>query len=240
VNGQAALAWHYEEGATLRGSISSRTRFATIFERFSTRFGTAVPNPDLATERAINYEIAWDAQITDRSHLSAAVFYNDVRDMIQTVIVATTPSQLTQAQNVGDGEFYGVELGGDSQVLEQLRVGFSYSYLHREIEDPLQPAFKPTGTPTNQAFVFARYAPVESLSITPSVEYADDRWSDVTGGGYRKVGAYTLLNLQAEYTIAQGIGIALGAHNLLDKNFELAWGFPEQGRSYYVKLKADF
>ena len=78
------------------------------------------------------------------------------------------------------------------------------------------------------------------FSVTPSVEYADDRWSDVTTGGYRKVGSYTLLNLQVDYQVVKGVDVALGAHNLLDKNFELAYGFPEQGRNYYLKLKAAF
>ncbi len=44
-NVQGAAYWRYAEGRELRGVISSRTRFPTIFERFSTRFGTALPNP---------------------------------------------------------------------------------------------------------------------------------------------------------------------------------------------------
>ena len=39
------------------------------------------------------------------------LFYADVEDMIQTVVVEPGPPQITQTQNVGDGEFYGVELG---------------------------------------------------------------------------------------------------------------------------------
>lgn len=187
VNAQAAVHWQYDESASLRGSISSRTRFPTIFERFSTRFGTARPNPDLATERGINYEIAWEGNVSERTNLSAAFFYNDVKDMIQTVVVVPGSAQITQAQNVGDGEYYGVELGGDTQVADQLRVGFSYTYMERDIKDALQPNIEATGTPTNQAFVFATYSPLEALSLTPSIEYADERWSDVTGGGYRKV-----------------------------------------------------
>src|SRR5262245_35849462 len=49
VDAQAAAFWNRFEF-----SISSRSRFPTIFERFSTRFGTARPNPDLKSERATN------------------------------------------------------------------------------------------------------------------------------------------------------------------------------------------
>ncbi len=64
VNGQLAAFWNYG-GGRLNASISNRTRFPTIFERFSTRFGTAIPNPDLQTERATNYEIGWDPSLVE-------------------------------------------------------------------------------------------------------------------------------------------------------------------------------
>ncbi len=64
-NVQGAAYWRYAEGRELRGVISSRTRFPTIFERFSTRFGTALPNPDLEPERAVNYELGWSVQLDD-------------------------------------------------------------------------------------------------------------------------------------------------------------------------------
>lgn len=34
--------------------------------------------------------------------------------------------------------------------------------------------------------------------------------------------------------------VALGARNLLDKNSQLAFGYPEAGRTYYAKLSLDF
>jgi hypothetical protein len=42
-------------------------------------------------------------------------------NMIQTVIVQPSP-QLTQTQNVGDGESYGVKLSADTQLNDKLRV----------------------------------------------------------------------------------------------------------------------
>ena len=64
-NAQGAAYWRYAEGRQLHVVVSSRTRFPTIFERFSTRFGNAIPNPDLEPERALNYEIGWALQPTD-------------------------------------------------------------------------------------------------------------------------------------------------------------------------------
>ena len=119
--------------------------------------------------------------------------------MIQTVVVSAGPPQLTQALNVGDGEYYGVELGIQSQLTELWSVAATYTHLEREIVDPLQPGIEVTGAPDDAAFVAFSFEPSAKLSITPSVELANDRWSEVTGGGYIRTGDYTLLNLQVEY-----------------------------------------
>lgn len=240
VNLQAQARWRYATEAELHASVSSRTRFPTIFERYSTRFGTALPNPDLDSERAINYEMGWQGRVLDSTNLTAALFYNDVKDMIQTVVVRAGPPQVTQTANIGDGEYYGIELGADSQINEQMRIGGNYSWLKRNINDPLQPNLQATGTPTHQGFLYLSYRPVDAVTITPSIELADDRWSDVTGGGYRKVGQYALVNLQLQYRPLEDWELALGARNLRDENFELAYGYPEPGRSVYAKLKMQF
>lgn len=239
-NVQALARWRYAQDASLHASVSSRTRFPTIFERYSTRFGMAVPNPGLDPERATNYEIGWDAQFDDRTSMTAAIFYNDVQDVIQTVVVAAGPPQLTQTSNVGDGAFYGVEFGVDTQITDTLHLGANYSHLKRDINDPLLPSLRATGTPTNTGFLHASYRPIDTLTIMPSVELADDRWSDVTGGGYRPVGKYTLINLQVQYQPVESIEVAVGARNLRDANFQLADGYPEAGRTYFAKLKVGF
>ena len=64
--GRGVLALRHGR-ASCAAVVSSRTRFPTIFERFSTRFGTAIPNPDLEPERAVNYEVGWAAQLNEGS-----------------------------------------------------------------------------------------------------------------------------------------------------------------------------
>ena len=78
------------------------------------------------------------------------------------------------------------------------------------------------------------------LTVMPNVELADDRWSDVTGGSFTKVGSYVLANLQLQYRGSDAWELALGARNLLDRNYQLAFGYPEAGRTYYAKVRLDF
>ena len=44
-NWQSAAIMRYSDDGKVYASVSDRSRFPTIFERFSTRFGTAVPEP---------------------------------------------------------------------------------------------------------------------------------------------------------------------------------------------------
>jgi iron complex outermembrane receptor protein len=159
--------------------------------------------------------------------------------MIQTVVVVPNPQQ-TQTQNVGDGEFYGVELGVRAQLSDAFGIAANYTHLEREINDPLQPTFQVVGAPDDAAFLAFIYEPTSKLTITPSLELASDRWSDVTGGGFVRTGDYSLLNLQVQYRGSDTWEIAAGGSNLTDESFELAQGYPEAGRNVYVRLRLNF
>ena len=58
--GRADLA--LRRSGEVHASVSDRARFPVIFELYSTRFGTATPNPDLGPERATNLELGWTGQ----------------------------------------------------------------------------------------------------------------------------------------------------------------------------------
>lgn len=241
-NWQSAVQWDYAASKQLAASISSRARFANNFERYSTRFGTAVPNPDLGSERAIHYELSWQATPVEGARLSAAVFYADVRNMIQTVIVQASP-QLTQTQNVGSGHNHGFELAADWKVLPGLRVGANYSLLKRKVEDPVPANLKPTGVPDHLGFAYVAWQPVSAVTVQPSIEFAGNRWTDLNGNatvGYLRIGRYTLANLQVTWRPLDNVEAVVGARNLFDRNFELAAGFPEPGRSLFTKVRVNF
>ncbi len=57
---------------------------------------------------------------------------------------------------------------------------------------------------------------------------------------YVRLGAYALLNFNAEYVLDRNTTIAVGATNILDQNYELADGFPEAGRQFYANARVRF
>ncbi len=246
LNWQTAAIWRPTAVTELHASISARTRFPNLFERFSTRFGTAKPNPDLEAERAINYEIGGDTELTDTLRLSGAVFYSDIRNAIQSVDIGVDPKdakkRLVQNQNVGDGRYYGFEVKTEWEATGVLTVGGNYTYLKREINDPARPTLRSTGVPAHLLFAYATWAPTEKFSVTGSVEASSSRLSDHPAGGdrYIETKGFALANLNFEYKFTQDYSASFGVRNLFDRNYELVTGFPEAGRTFYLNARATF
>lgn len=240
VNWQGAAIWRYLDAAELHASVSNRSRFPVIFELYSTRFGTATPNPDLGVERTTNVEGGWKGRLASRLRAEATLFYSDVRDLIQTVVL---PDTTTQTQNVGDGRFYGAEFAVEAELASTLSVGGNYTALSRTIRDALQPNLRPTGVPTHKTFLYASWRPVAPLTITPTLDVAGDRWSDVSTSPvqafpFRRTGAYTLFDLSAQLALSRRLDIVGGLKNVGDDHYELSWGFPQPGRTFYIKARA--
>jgi iron complex outermembrane receptor protein len=245
-----ADAWNYQGGAVYRFSdtgdihatVSSRTRFATVFERYSTRFGYQTPNPDLAPERATNYEIGATETLFRQARVSGAIFYSDLKDAIQQAYIVTNSGAVSgQLQNVS-GEHYGFEVSVDWDIAPGVRIGGNYTYLQREY-DYVTPGTKPEGTPDHEAFLYLAWDATPNLTITPSLALASDRYSIVTSGTtrtYVETGSYALVNIQAEYKFNENFSAAIGGTNLTDEDYALAEGFPEAGRQFFANARMKF
>lgn len=255
---QGQLAWQADADTRLHASVSSRARFPTIFERFSQRFGTSIPNPELNPERATNYEIGASRRF-GIVRASGAAFYSHIDDAIVSYPTlaysctgTTTPPpapvpgctqvSLVQSRNLGSGDYYGAELSIDARVGPNLSVGGNYTWTHRILRDPSNSAFRPTDVPTHKAFLYADWSPVSAVHIVPSVDIASDRWTvtDIAPIVYYRTGSYANAGLRVDVTVREGVDIGVGARNLFDQNYTLVDGFPEPGRSFYASVRARY
>lgn len=170
------------------------------------------------------------------------MFYSDITDVIQSVQIGQTPQggQLTQNQNIGDGRYYGMELTGEWDILPELMVGANYMLLKRELTDPVRPDLRPVDTPEHTARIYAKWMPYENFTVMPDVEFSSWRWSDSASGGYVKTAGFALANLNMQFDYAQNAALNFGVRNMLDKNYELNEGFPEPGRTFYLKTRLTF
>jgi iron complex outermembrane receptor protein len=245
-NAQGQLLWTPDTDTSVHASVSSRARFPTIFERFSTRFGGAVSNPDLKVERATHFELGGTRQLGPL-RIEAAGWYAKVDDAIVsfpflytscTNAGVCTTTATAQSRNVGSGKDYGVDLALSAQITGTLRAGASYGWVHRSLDDPSIPAFHPTGVPEHSGFAWAEWSPLPALRVLPSVDVASKRWTVNTAGTrYYLIGDYALVNLRVDFDVTDWATLGVGGRNLFDANYTTVDGYPEAGRSLFVSLR---
>jgi len=254
-NAQGRLDWKGENGLSTYASVSSRIRFPTIFERFSTQFNNADPNPYLKPERATNFEIGGAYDI-GAAHLSGAVYYSHLNDALVTVLNTPVPTStsLNRRINIGTANYYGLELSIDFALTATLRAGGNYSYIHRDFDAGAIPAgnstrpFQLTDVPTHKGFAWLSWKPVDRLEIMPSIEVASSRTTVDANSNvgaaltplYYRTGSYANGAIRIDYEVLPQVTVGVGAKNLFDQNVILTDGFPEPGRSFFASVKARY
>ncbi|PMR73296.1 TonB-dependent receptor plug domain-containing protein [Billgrantia endophytica] len=231
VNGQLGVTWQSGEGLW-RASYARKSRFANIRDRYSYRFGRAIPNPDLATEYADHYEVGYDTPLASNWQLSSALFYSEISDSIQSVTVSpsacTNPSpDCTQMQNIGESRMQGVELGVQGH-LGNWELNGIYTWLDRK--NTSDPDIKPTGTPSHKLFAAATWNH-DAWRVTGHVDAASDRYSSSDG---LEVDGFAVYGIKASYTFDNALRLEGGIHNLTDELYEYTEGYPEPGRHFSV------
>jgi iron complex outermembrane recepter protein len=237
-NVQLGLFHDLDDVTSTHVTIGRKTRFPTISNRFSGRFGSALPNPDLEAETSTNYEIGVDRE-HGRFTYGAALFRSDLDDAIQSVAIAPdlcANPPCTQPQNIEEQENKGVEVYVDFAITASLDLHFDYTYLDRE--NTTQPDVKPIDTPRHKAFAYLSYRPIDTLELIASAVYEDERISESTG--VRGVDSFTVANLRGSWLLRNDFAVEFGINNILDEDFAYDEGFPEPGRNYYMNLQYRF
>lgn len=244
LNYQAMLVYRPTYAAEVYASVSSRTRFPTLFERFSSRFGAAIPNPDITAERAINYEIGGRFDPRQDLSLEGAIFYSDLDDaLIQVPVDAGPPfGVVNQTRNVGSGRYYGLEASGRIQLTPELELGANYTWLKRSIDNPSDPSFRTTDVPEHKVFAWLDWRLTEQVTLTPSLEASAGRWTfaSVAPQRYYEIDETILTHLSAQIELTSSVDLVIGARNLLDELYVATDGFPEEGRSFRADLRIRF
>lgn len=264
LNPMAAVRYHYSDEGTVYAGVAQKSRFATQKSRFGTRTGngTGIPNPDLKAEKAINYEIGVSDTIGNVT-FDAAAFYTDVRDTNLEVVVDDGGDEYYQTQNFGKSRVYGLELASVIRMTDSFDLGLAYTYMEKELRSSIAKAedLKPTNVPKHKLTVYGDWRVAEGLNIIPKVEAYSSRYSTLggnnmvnaavrvhgkgigTGIGMQdgtKIGGFATAGLKVKYQPFDALEISAGVDNIFDKNYQLAEGYPEEGRNYFLTLTTKF
>ena len=231
-NPQATLFYALSDTGRLHASFAMKSRFPSIKDKYSYRFGTYIPNPDLKAEEALNYEIGYQDTFAGLLKFKTSGFINAVNNYIQAAALSAT---LSQNQNVGRVNRYGYEVELFAPLGDTLETGLNYTYIY---SDNLSNSQKITDIPMHKVYAYGRFTPIKALSFLVSMEYDSKRYS--TSDGKSVAGEFVVVNSKLSYEALRDLILETGVNNVLDRNYALSEGFPEAGRSYFFQARYRF
>lgn len=184
-------------------------------------------NPDLRPEYMLNYEISYRQYFGDsRVMVGAALYYIDGRNMIQTIRVDGRP------HNVNTGSFHnkGFEVEASWNILRNLNVNGSWSYLHTDSDNLYSPKNKlnaeVTYSPGAWSFTLAENGIFSTKNGAPD--------------GHRE--SYALLDFRGAYTIGTTVPVTLSVKvdNITDRRYEIVYGCPMPGTTIMGGIEFKF
>lgn len=233
-NGEVSASYKVTPLSEIRAGISYKTRFPTMKDRYSQSFGKSIPNPDLKDENSLNYTLDYsNALFNNKLKVEAGLFYSSLKDAILSVYgVDASDATIYQYQNTGKAEYYGFDASATYSIIKPLDIRANYSFVKRK--NKTNPDDKFTGVPENSFQADLIYSFRNASYVDLNFEAYSDRYSSSTG---LKVGGFGLLNIKAGcYVYKNIVRLETGVNNILDKNYEVAEGYPMPGRSGFASV----
>lgn len=234
-NIQAGLFYRVSAAGKVFVTVAKKTRFATTKDRYSYKMGTAIPNPDLKAENAVNYELGYTDVLFKKLKLQSSLFYSNLHNVIQSVnnvkYDTTQRKWLSQEQNTQKAEYYGAEVGVDYSAFNNLAIGFNYTYLRQN--NLSNSAVKFTNVPDHKVFGYVQFGLFKAAYLLASIEYNSKRYSTTYGAISKE---FSLVNIKGHTSLWKYFSAEAGMNNAFDKNYTLTEGYPEQGRNYFINF----
>ena len=237
---KGGLVFKPTENQNITLSASKRSRFASQKERYSSRFGGQVPNPDLKSEYSIAYDLTYTGKVLDNKlQYEVSGFINDVTNAIYGLTVGVDGSgrSIKYNTNLGKALYQGFEAGVGYAPVEYLSLGANYSFI--EMKDQTQNSnLKLTNVPKYKLVGFATISvPEIRTKLHLNTETYGKRYLNSQGD---EAPDFTLVNTKLNVTLYKGLEFNFGVNNLLDRNYYWASGWPQAGRNFISGLSYNF
>ena len=234
---QAGLTYALSEISSVSASVAKRNRFATIKDRYSFRFGTAIPNPALKSESALHYDLSYRVNSASLGNWAVSVFTSETDNMIQSVIIAPTActsAPCSQMQNTGNVRTHGAEFSVNAQVLG-FETGLNYTWIDRENRS--NPTILLIDSPKQSGFAYVTRT-IGEFSLTASVQGSAERVN--SSDGRQRASGFVTADIKGGLQLMESARVEIGISNLFDRLYTYAEGFPEAGRGFYANMNWSF
>ena len=236
LNPEAAFIADLAPKQTLRLSVSQKTYFPSMKDRYSYKLGYGVPNGDLKPEKTTHNELAYKGVLNNAWVVDGALFYSVIEDYIQSVYYDTYEGQeRTQNRNIGTFYRAGVELNL-AYLGDMFETGINGTRM--DIQSPSDEEL--IGVPTNEYNVYVRVYPVAAFSALFSLRSQSGAYGQLADGSYVELDDVLTMNASLTYSPVKGLNAEVGVKNLADDLYYYDDGYPEAGREFYGKLSYAF
>jgi len=227
--GSYLLGAYYDihENTRLRGSFARKIRFPDIRQLYENRRG----NPDLKTEKSNNYEIGIEHRLPLNTRVTLTGFLIEVDDYIE--YIETVSDKFI---NFNEYRFKGVEFTADNRYLKNLLLRAGYTYVYTKDKSPNTDRDELQYRPKHTATFEGKYSFNFGLSAYLNVRYVAEQvfYSRTTPLEKKSLNDYAVVNIKLDQVFLKGrLNLYLGADNILDKDYEQSYGFPQAGRFIY-------
>lgn len=241
-NYQLAAVYMPVENHEISLSASRKSRFATQKERYSSRFGSAVPNPDLASEFSWIFDLSYKGSIRSIFQYEVSVFYNAIDDAIYSLSI---PGQyqpdgvtlMTTNQNVGKSFATGYELAFGYRPVNEVTLGANYSFIYRENKKDKDLKF--TDVPAHKALFYGKFSLPNHPKTFLHIDWELNSKRYYTSAGETLPG-FGLVNVKIATKVWSGFSLEAGVKNLFDKEYSYYLNYPREGRTFLTSVVYDF
>jgi vitamin B12 transporter len=221
--GSVAFGWRAVDDLRLHASFGQGFRSPSMNELYDPGYGGYFAgNPELDPERSHSSEVGLEWQASSTQQFGINAYSTRVRDLVSF----TGPQ--SQAINVAHAAIDGAELSWQLAAgAWSARANWTWQDARDEDTDTrLLRRARQKGS----AVVERAFGP--SLRVGAEV-FHNGRRDDVGGV---ELGAYTLLNLRANWMLSDAWSIGARLENLTDRHYELVRGYNTPGRSGFVDV----
>jgi iron complex outermembrane receptor protein len=247
---KASIAWDAAKNWTVRLSYGRAWRFPTVGELYQVSTATnppSNPDPNLRPERADSGELAIEEH-DGHGNVRLSFFNEVVKDALVSQL-GQLPSGVTGTfvQNVDQTRARGIELAAARTDIAP-RVDLSGSVTYADAITTKDAAFPNAvgkllpQVPHWKATLVGTYRPTDWLSLTAAARHASRNYgsldnSDVIGNTYQGFYQYFVVDLRAQFRIAERMELGLGVDNVNNDKYFLYHPFTQRSFSADVKLK---
>ncbi|MCH8882483.1 MAG: TonB-dependent receptor [SAR324 cluster bacterium] len=218
-------------GTKLKATYGTGFSAPTLFELFSPDFG----NRKLKPERSVGWDAGVEQSFFGRELvLDYTYFNNEFEELIDF------DPDTFRSVNVAKAEAHGYEWTVSIVPAATFRADLGFT---RTVTEDKSTGRSLLRRPENKFSVNLAYRPVESLRFgLHEVHVGERRDLDFSMFPAKRVTleAYTLVTLTAAWEILEGVRLFGRVENLLDEEYEEAFGFGSRGQAFFAGAGASF